>query len=185
MAFPCWIWINSLCNTQATSKQTLLLHADGKKHRAKARAYHASQKQSSQNEEPTPGEKEAVGDDQKEAEANGSNKVLESDVQKNPDVPVTEGKKESHTRKRKVEASEDGVCNKNEEKNACEFTNGEVIQAEHSEVSERKSKKKKHADESSNCKDHVVKEGHTVEASQGKIKWKKLVTSTLKSVCIQ
>lgn len=31
----------SLCNTQATSKQTLLLHADGKKHRAKARAFHA------------------------------------------------------------------------------------------------------------------------------------------------
>ena len=36
------MWVCSLCNTKATSKQTLLLHADGKKHRAKARAFHAS-----------------------------------------------------------------------------------------------------------------------------------------------
>ncbi|GFY98482.1 hypothetical protein Acr_12g0010230 [Actinidia rufa] len=34
-----------LCNTIATSKQTLLLHAEGKKHRAKARAFHAANKQ--------------------------------------------------------------------------------------------------------------------------------------------
>jgi len=47
------------------------------------------------------------------------------------------------------------------------------IQAKHSETSERKSKKKKRADESSNCKDHADKEGRIVEASQGKIKWKK------------
>ncbi|KMZ66607.1 putative Cell growth-regulating nucleolar protein [Zostera marina] len=36
-------WKCSLCNTTTTSMQTLLGHADGKKHRAKARAYHASQ----------------------------------------------------------------------------------------------------------------------------------------------
>ncbi|WCJ42734.1 zinc ion binding [Euphorbia peplus] len=34
-------WFCSLCNTQATSKQALLIHADGKKHRGKARAFHA------------------------------------------------------------------------------------------------------------------------------------------------
>nr|KYP57577.1 Uncharacterized protein C16C10.8 [Cajanus cajan] len=38
-------WFCSLCNTKTTSKQTLLLHADGKKHRAKARAFHASKQQ--------------------------------------------------------------------------------------------------------------------------------------------
>ncbi|KAK5829967.1 hypothetical protein PVK06_013761 [Gossypium arboreum] len=32
-----------LCNTKAISQQTLLLHAEGKKHRAKARAFHAKQ----------------------------------------------------------------------------------------------------------------------------------------------
>ncbi|KAJ3671137.1 hypothetical protein LUZ60_008563 [Juncus effusus] len=34
-------WYCSLCKTTTTSKQTLLGHADGKKHRAKARAFHA------------------------------------------------------------------------------------------------------------------------------------------------
>ncbi|KAL0345061.1 UNVERIFIED_CONTAM: UBP1-associated proteins 1C [Sesamum radiatum] len=38
-------WFCSLCNTKATSKQALLLHADGKKHRAKARAFHAAKQQ--------------------------------------------------------------------------------------------------------------------------------------------
>ncbi|XP_052487357.1 UBP1-associated proteins 1C-like [Gossypium raimondii] len=36
-------WFCSLCNTKVTSQQTLLLHAEGKKHRAKARAFHAKQ----------------------------------------------------------------------------------------------------------------------------------------------
>ncbi|MBA0866588.1 hypothetical protein Goshw_022580, partial [Gossypium schwendimanii] len=36
-------WFFSLCNTKVTSQQTLLLHAEGKKHRAKARAFHAKQ----------------------------------------------------------------------------------------------------------------------------------------------
>ncbi|CAA6666188.1 unnamed protein product [Spirodela intermedia] len=38
-------WFCSLCNTTTTSKQTLLLHADGKKHRGKAKAFHASKNQ--------------------------------------------------------------------------------------------------------------------------------------------
>ncbi|KAF8048960.1 hypothetical protein N665_2344s0003 [Sinapis alba] len=36
-------WFCSLCNTNATSQQTLLAHADGKKHRGKARSFHAKQ----------------------------------------------------------------------------------------------------------------------------------------------
>lgn len=36
-------WFCSLCNTSATSEQTLLSHADGKKHRGKAKSFHAKQ----------------------------------------------------------------------------------------------------------------------------------------------
>ncbi|CAH2073836.1 unnamed protein product [Thlaspi arvense] len=36
-------WFCSLCNTKATSQQTLLAHADGKEHRGKAKAFHAKQ----------------------------------------------------------------------------------------------------------------------------------------------
>lgn len=43
--------LNSLCNTKATSKQTLLLHADGKKHRAKAKAFHHANQPAKQSEE--------------------------------------------------------------------------------------------------------------------------------------
>ncbi|KAK4793414.1 hypothetical protein SAY86_023849 [Trapa natans] len=45
-------WFCSLCNTKATSEQTLLLHADGKKHRAKARAFHASKQPPPEKEHP-------------------------------------------------------------------------------------------------------------------------------------
>ncbi|CAI9286109.1 unnamed protein product [Lactuca saligna] len=52
-------WFCSLCNTSATSKQTLLSHADGKKHRAKARAFHASKQPPKETEEqPTPNNEE-------------------------------------------------------------------------------------------------------------------------------
>ncbi|KAK1312504.1 hypothetical protein QJS10_CPA07g01007 [Acorus calamus] len=44
-------WFCSLCKTKATSQQTLLLHADGKKHRAKAKAFQASQQKPDQAEE--------------------------------------------------------------------------------------------------------------------------------------
>ncbi|KAI5320147.1 hypothetical protein L3X38_039855 [Prunus dulcis] len=57
-------WFCSLCNTKATSEQTLLLHAEGKKHRARARAIHAAKQQPEQPEEsaldtkPTPENKQ-------------------------------------------------------------------------------------------------------------------------------
>ncbi|KAL9174944.1 hypothetical protein ABFS82_02G083900 [Erythranthe guttata] len=41
----CPMWFCSLCNSKATSKQALLHHANGKKHRAKARAFHESKQQ--------------------------------------------------------------------------------------------------------------------------------------------
>ena len=165
----------------------MLLHADGKKHRAKARAFHAAHKQSNQTEEPTPIEKDAVGNVRKveSVEANGSNnKVQEIRLQKESDLSVTGGEKENQTKKRKVEASENGHSKNSGEKNACHLTNGEVIQAEKSVTTQRKSRKRKGADESFNCKDQADKQGPVVEASCSKPKWKKMITSTLKSVCI-
>ncbi|WJX84744.1 tyrosine--tRNA ligase [Trifolium repens] len=49
-----------LCNTKATSKQALLLHAEGKKHGAKARAFHASHQPPVQTDKPAPDAKDAV-----------------------------------------------------------------------------------------------------------------------------
>ncbi|KAK2411286.1 tyrosine--tRNA ligase, chloroplastic/mitochondrial [Trifolium repens] len=55
-----FLWLCSLCNTKATSKQALLLHAEGKKHGAKARAFHASQQPPVQTDKPAPDAKDAV-----------------------------------------------------------------------------------------------------------------------------
>jgi hypothetical protein len=55
-----FLWLCSLCNTKATSKQALLLHAEGKKHWAKARAFHASQQPPVQTDKPAPEAKDAV-----------------------------------------------------------------------------------------------------------------------------
>uniref|UniRef100_A0A7N0ULN6 U1-type domain-containing protein n=1 Tax=Kalanchoe fedtschenkoi TaxID=63787 RepID=A0A7N0ULN6_KALFE len=43
-------WFCSTCKTNATSRQALLLHADGKKHKGKARAFHAANQKSNQAE---------------------------------------------------------------------------------------------------------------------------------------
>ncbi|KAK2431862.1 UBP1-associated protein 1C [Trifolium repens] len=54
-----FLWLCSLCNTKATSKQALLLHAEGKKHGAKARAFHALQQPPVQTDKPAPDGKDA------------------------------------------------------------------------------------------------------------------------------
>ncbi|CAM8950170.1 unnamed protein product [Rhodiola kirilowii] len=53
-------WYCSLCKTNATSRQALLLHADGKKHRGKARAYHAANQKSNQVEVPVAQDNDSV-----------------------------------------------------------------------------------------------------------------------------
>lgn len=187
-------WFCSLCNTTTTSKQTLLLHADGKKHRAKARAYHAAQKQSGQAVEPTSSEKgsaddapvvdsvEANGfkkaDDPKEM-VKGADEFKERDTLKNTGALVVGGEKESTAkRKRKIDASGGGPAKSSEDKNVCNLRNGEVIQAELENGPPCQPKKKKHADAPS----HEGPENkHSKETSKHKIKWKKLITSTLKS----
>ncbi|PWA81708.1 zinc ion binding protein [Artemisia annua] len=84
-------WFCSLCNTSATSQQTLLSHADGKKHRAKARAFHASNQPPKEAEEPTP------------------NTEVKSESVQNNDLPVNGNVKEldaSESKKRKIETVE-------------------------------------------------------------------------------
>lgn len=160
-------WFCSLCNTQATSKQALLIHADGKKHRAKARAFHASQNQTTQTEEEKPKE-EALSNNQM-VEVNGSSNIVEESGNKDSSTQLNGTGKEEKTKKRKA--------NSKELKTDLSSNNGEVIQAEKTDVSDRMSKKKKGVDDSIVCKEQAVKQ----ETSDGKIKWKKLITSTLKS----
>ncbi|KAJ8467088.1 hypothetical protein OPV22_029640 [Ensete ventricosum] len=168
-------WFCSLCNTNTTSKQTLLLHADGKKHRAKARAFHAAQKQSTQTVEPTSNTEIADGKPPaKSIESNGFPKTDESKDELNEAVKlVAKVENESSAkRKRNNEVIEDFA--KDNEKNVHDLSNGEVIQAREIGTEGRPNKKK-------HVEDHHDKQYHGKEFSQHKVKWKKLVTSTLKT----
>lgn len=80
MLLSIYIFGCSICNTKATSQQTLLAHADGKKHRGKAKAYHARQQQASA--QSTVDKKDAI------VIENASNGDLD---QKNVDIPVSSG----------------------------------------------------------------------------------------------
>ncbi|WOL02995.1 UBP1-associated proteins 1C [Canna indica] len=168
-------WFCSLCNTNATSQQTLLGHADGKKHRAKARAFHAAQKQVNGMVEPT---SEEIADDKqlvKSVESNGSEKEKKSNEPNDSTNLVTEVNNQSSIqRKRKSDAiSKDFL--KDNEKSADDLRNGEVIQAGETEEKDSQSNKEKHAE------DHQDKKCKSKESSHKKIKWKKLITCTLKS----
>ncbi|KAJ9167988.1 hypothetical protein P3X46_019572 [Hevea brasiliensis] len=70
-------WFCSLCNTKATSKQTLLLHADGKKHRSKARAFHAAKRQQTKQIEESAQDKTAINGNARNGEVPDNNHVEE------------------------------------------------------------------------------------------------------------
>lgn len=148
-------WFCSLCNTNATSKQTLLLHAEGKKHKAKARAFHASKQPPKPTEESTPNTQVPTENNQKD-----ENREVEESKEPQPSkVSETESGK---SKKRKLDG---------------ELDSGEVIQVEKAETEETKCRKK--------GKRSVAKEDEAVgfpkEDGEKKIKWKKLITSVLKS----
>lgn len=128
-----YLFVCSLCNTKATSQHTLLAHADGKKHRGKAKGFHAKQQ-----------ELEQSTVEKKDASENASNGDLE---QKKEDTPV----------------SSSGVANgdsnvENEKKRKLETlgetaNNGEgVVQAEESKGSEVKKAKKQDNEKKINWK---------------------------------
>lgn len=171
----------SLCNTKATSKQALLLHADGKKHRGKARAFQAAKQQPKQTEESA-------------LDSNAPTKVAlienkhgeEQKLQDTPNVDsadtnteIENGKLPSK-RKRKVDASgNDGTGNKTKDGAANEVGNGKSQVGRKSDDVETQLKKAKH---------NALKDDKATspkkEDKKKNIKWRKLVKSALKSVCI-
>lgn len=143
-------WFCSLCKTTTTSKQTLLLHADGKKHRAKAKAFHVSQKQKDGAEQ-TPDVKEAgVVPTKESAQVNGG---VSGDHERNED-------KDAGKRKRMDDMTIEPGNTKRQ------------LTQSGDEKSENKAKSK--ADElasGTDCK----------SVQKQKIKWKKIITKTLKA----
>lgn len=157
----------SLCNTKATSEQTLLLHAEGKKHRARARAIHAAKQQPKQPEEsaldtkPTPENKQI--EETKLQDASRVNAEQNSSEAGNGTL-LSE-------KKRKLDASKNDESRKKTRDN----TSDEVIQSGKTEANGKESQLEK---------DKLVESSSAKNESNMKIKWKKLITSTLKSVCI-
>ncbi|MED6186015.1 hypothetical protein PIB30_062643 [Stylosanthes scabra] len=148
-------WFCSLCNTQATSKQTLLLHADGKKHRAKARAYHASKQPPAQTDKAAPDAKivsETASNDARDSKNDKQPKLEESSKQND----LKSGDEISLAKKRKLEALEGDLIKKCRNDTSVDTGNGEVIQGEGAE-------------------------GKVESAVKNKIKWKKFIKSALKS----
>ncbi|KAK6941318.1 Zinc finger, C2H2, LYAR-type [Dillenia turbinata] len=161
-------WFCSLCNTNATSRQTLLLHAEGKKHRAKARAYHAANQTPKVAEESAPS---ALSNGNTAApELPSSNGAGESKEQDPPKVPPSTMSSEgenisSSKKKRKLEVSVNGGTVKNTEVHVSgELGYGEVIQVETIEADQVKKAKM--------CESRDDKR---------KLKLTKLITSVLKS----
>lgn len=158
-------WFCSLCNTKATSKQTLLLHADGKKHRAKARAFHAANQKPKQSEGTTTcGLTENC--DKTENQKCEQKEQKSSDVTTNHGNPLAENGNVHSGKKRKPESSENGNARKKSGVDTtAELGNGygEVIQVGKPET-------EKIRDQDTKSKD-----------DKKKIKWKKLITSILKS----
>ncbi|KAK2973713.1 hypothetical protein RJ640_021544 [Escallonia rubra] len=153
----------SLCNTSATSRQTLLLHAEGKKHKAKARGFHASKQQPKQTEEYNPDTKISTENSQKDG-LSGNNDVEELKEHQPKLVPALNGSEAesgslASIKKRKIDGLNKVTQVQNEE------TNIQVKKAKHSVGKE----------------DKVKKSSSPEKDSKKKIKWKKLITSALKS----
>uniref|UniRef100_A0A0D9V2A7 U1-type domain-containing protein n=1 Tax=Leersia perrieri TaxID=77586 RepID=A0A0D9V2A7_9ORYZ len=153
-------WFCSLCKTTTTSKQTLLSHADGKKHRAKAKAYHASQKQENGSEQ-TP--KETVGASVTESAQVNNEKSIENE--KGVD-------KDAAKRKRANDTTSEEPDN-TKRLNNLSVNNGEVIQSANGET--------EHKAKSKSTKDELASSANPKDSKKQKIKWKKIITKVLKT----
>ncbi|XP_010489487.1 PREDICTED: UBP1-associated proteins 1C [Camelina sativa] len=147
-------WFCSICYTKATSQQTLLAHADGKKHRGKAKAFHARQQQSTV--------------DKKDGSENASNGDSE---QKKVDVPVPSSgvaNGDSHAeKKRKLDT-------------LAETSKGEVVQAEEAKGGELKKAKKQDHEKKINWKKLITS---ALKSNDDKtLKMKKLKKLVLESL---
>lgn len=174
-----------MCNTKATSKQTLLLHADGKKHRAKARAFHAAKQQPKQTEgtiNSTSTETSYKTENQEGKNIGEQNDQKASNVAIKHESSVAENGNVQSGKKRKLEDAENDCARKKSElETTTECGNGEVIQVEKPETEEIKGQGKK--TKKTKSKDDGPMDSSSKNDDKNNIKWKKLITSTLKSVC--
>jgi cell growth-regulating nucleolar protein len=138
-------------------------HADGRKHRAKAKAYHASQKQENVSEQ-TPNDKEIGGAPTTEPPNLNDGKGADSER----DV-----EKDAVKRKRTDSVALEEPDNAKRQ-NSSNLKTGEVIQAENGEV---KTKSKSAANEVVNGTNHQ-------DTKKQKIKWKKIITKILETVSL-
>ncbi|KAK9142279.1 hypothetical protein Syun_011679 [Stephania yunnanensis] len=170
-------WHCSLCNTSATSKQTLLLHAEGKKHRAKARAFHASKQPPKPVEDPS-NAKQPSDDDRKGESALTNDEAKEEALKATQcNGTVEENGSLSGKKKRKHGGSDSGSDSGNIGNEVGEKSNGEVIQAKLAKEEPKRLKQETLAF----AAEEDEQAGVTQESSDQKIKWKKLITSILKS----
>uniref|UniRef100_A0A0E0FNL3 U1-type domain-containing protein n=1 Tax=Oryza nivara TaxID=4536 RepID=A0A0E0FNL3_ORYNI len=153
-------WFCSLCKTTTTSKQTLLSHADGKKHRAKAKAYHASQKQANGVEQ-TP--KETVGAPVTESAQVNNERSTENERGVDNDAAK---------RKRANDTTSEEPDN-TKRPNNLSVNSGEVVQSSNEEA-ETKAKSK-------GTKDELVSSANLKGSKKQKIKWKKIITKVLQT----
>ncbi|KAF7022682.1 hypothetical protein CFC21_035351 [Triticum aestivum] len=155
-------WFCSLCNTTTTSKQTLLGHADGRKHRAKAKAFHASQKQENGAEQ-TPSDKETGG-----APTTASTELNDgkgADGERDADKDVVKRKRTDSTTSEEPDNAKRQILSN--------LKTGEAIQSENGEA-ELKTKSKSAAEEL------VIGANHQ-DIKKQKIKWKKIITKILET----
>ncbi|KAI4376514.1 hypothetical protein MLD38_014266 [Melastoma candidum] len=154
-------WICSICNTKATSEQTLLLHAEGKKHRAKARAFHASKQAPKQGGESKPNSVlPSTEGEKKETDGNeGVDEAKTTERQNDHNPYSVEVAENVINKKRKHDESENGIPDAN---GNCDR---EVILAGKSDSDVKK----------------VKKGTTTTEDTLQKIKWKKFIKSSLKT----
>ncbi|XP_042488474.1 UBP1-associated proteins 1C [Macadamia integrifolia] len=176
-------WFCSLCNASATSKQTLLLHAEGKKHRAKARAFHNSKQQTKPTEESAPSLKESTCDPTKEDLLTGIDVEPQKvqDPRKDGVVLSCSDGSLSSKRKKTLDESESGNARgKHGTDTPGDSNNGEVIQAKIPGAEPECQVKKRKASVLPK-EDKVENMGDSNKEAKKKIKWKKLITSALKS----
>lgn len=158
----------------------MLLHADGKKHRAKARGFHAKQ-QGNETVETTVSAENNVTNNVSVNRENGGH--LNSSVVDPPcNGSGVENNSLESNKKRKLEASENGDANhKTGVDVSAELGNSKVIQVNGLEIAVTKSSKKAKL----SAKEEQGKLDSAAEKDASKnIKWKKLIVSALKSVRI-
>ncbi|KAF8670972.1 hypothetical protein HU200_004000 [Digitaria exilis] len=153
-------WFCSLCNTTTTSKQTLLLHADGKKHRAKAKAFHASQKQTDGAEQTADVKETGAVPTKESSQVNG---VKSGDRERDEE-------KDAGKRKRMDDMSREEPDN-TKRQHLTSSKIGEVVQ----------SKDGKSGNKAKGTADELAGGADCKSVQKQNIKWKKIITKTLKT----